>query len=298
MIDYEVIMRMNMFDKLSLQYHVDYEIEKISVLFASEFSIYTNNNYLSIESFVDRFVFHRLEWRGSCLNCGEMKKMLGIDDFLLRVDQKDFPLTQGEILIYLEYVVNIMESCKMADASDVEIRFFSRMHCMLVDNIALILDQLNYQQVLDENSSGIILCEKNNEASAVAEYVSDSLAFSVFEYNHHAIQGKIDEKKKILLALAGEVEPMSQQLKNEGGQAAGLIDDANFLLNNLNIRHNNVDQTGKHYKEHVAALSGKELEDWYDETYRTLILCILANNHIERSGKIKEIKKEVGKKSD
>lgn len=68
-----------------------------------------------------------------------------------------------------------------------------------------------------------------------------------------------------------------------------LESNVGYLLNKLNIRHNNIE--GKNAKDYVKNLSEKELEEWYDETYQMLQLCILEHDNIGRNKKVDSLKK-------
>ena len=52
----------------------------------------------------------------------------------------------------------------------------------------------------------------------------------------------------------------------------------------INIRHNNK-------AKNKLKMTDKKLEIWYDETYQLALLAILLIDNIERSKKIKELKK-------
>lgn len=57
------------------------------------------------------------------------------------------------------------------------------------------------------------------------------------------LKGDIDKKKEILLQLANKYEGMKSNIK---GLNRKLDDDIGFMLNNINIRHNN--KSGKSKK--------------------------------------------------
>ena len=69
------------------------------------------------------------------------------------------------------------------------------------------------------------------------------------------------------------------------------ISNTGFLLNKMNIRHNN--KEGKNASEYVANLADEELEKWYDETYQMLLLAMLEVDNIERNRKVNELKKKI-----
>ena len=53
----------------------------------------------------------------------------------------------------------------------------------------------------------VLVVHKNPAATAVAEIIDESLAYSVIDYNHHLLKGDIAKKKAILLALGSDLEP-------------------------------------------------------------------------------------------
>ena len=55
-----------------------------------------------------------------------------------------------------------------------------------------------------------------------------------------------------------------------------LSEDIFFMLNNMNLRHNNRSKKDMtKYKEYVAKMSKARLEKWYDELYQMLLLAFL-----------------------
>jgi len=128
----------------------------------------------------------------------------------------------------------------------------------------------------------MIICEKNPAATAAAEIVPQDLANCVIEYNHHLLKGNLQRKKEILLALGARLEPERPRLKQFGKQVE---DDLFFLLNNLNIRHNNM--------EKVAALGEPGLESWCDETYQLALLAELLLGNEARHGMVDNLKASI-----
>ena len=70
-----------------------------------------------------------------------------------------------------------------------------------------------------------------------------------------------------------------------------------MMLNKMNIRHNNVDESDKsNYVEYVAKLSSDELENWYDELYQLMLLAILELDNVERTIRINTLRSEIAHK--
>ena len=148
------------------------------------------------------------------------------------------------------------------------------------------MSNLNYEYIYFDKEEKVILVERDSAAFAVADIVEEELAFKVIEYNHYLLKGDLDKKRNILKALADKVEGFRDNLNKS------LFSDFGYLANNINIRHNNLE--GKNKKEYLLNIANEELEDWYDETYQVMLLCILENNYkTSITNKIKEIKGKV-----
>lgn len=90
-----------------------------------------------------------------------------------------------------------------------------------------------------------------------------------------------------MLSLAADLEPKRTELTKLNKQ---LADNIFFMLNNLNIRHNNRSKNDKNYKEYVAKMRKDRLEKWYDELYQMILLANLLLDDADRADKVKELK--------
>lgn len=158
----------------------------------------------------------------------------------------------------------------------------------LKENVEGLIKDLNFDTKVFEDEEKVLMIEKNAAATAVAEILEPELAYDVIEYNHHSMKNDIIDKQKTLKLLADKVEPMRGELKKINKD---LESNTGYLLNKMNIRHNNIE--GKNAIEYVKNLSNDELEEWYDETYQMLLLCILEYDNIERNKKVEELKKKI-----
>ena len=128
---------------------------------------------------------------------------------------------------------------------------------------------------------------KDQAAISVSEIVDPDLSYIVIEYNHHSRKGDLDRKKEVLRALADKLEPQMPKLIEINKSFAT---DLSFLFNNVDIRHNNTDPSGKNYKPYVAEMNAEQKEKWYDDTYQMCLLAFLELEHTERKNRIKELK--------
>ena len=133
---------------------------------------------------------------------------------------------------------------------------------------------------------------KDQAAISVSEIVDSSLSYRVIEYNHHSMKGNLERKKATLIALADKLEAKRVKLKQVNGS---LESDLFYLLNNVNVRHNNADQGGKNYIHFVADMKDDDIEQWYDDIYQMCLLAFLELDHLERKERVKQLKEDIQK---
>ena len=104
------------------------------------------------------------------------------------------------------------------------------------------------------------------------------------------MKGDVAKKKAILLALGSDLEPQRAEIKSLDKD---LEDSIFFMLNNLDLRHNNRKKGDKNYKEKVAKMSKAKLEGWYDELYQMMLLAFLELDNKERSERVSGLKTKI-----
>lgn len=139
----------------------------------------------------------------------------------------------------------------------------------------------------------LVVIEDKPEATAVAEIVDDETGYKVLRYNHYILKGDLQAKKDILLTLGSKLEPKREQIK---AIDKNLEDGIFYILNNLNLRHNNITADDKNYKRAVAEMDSTTLENWYDELYQMMLLAYLQLDQVERNSRVKVLKSIVSPK--
>lgn len=238
--------------------------------------------YYSLENFFDKFKFKTWKARGTCIDCDDMRETLNLDEIV----SSDNP-TLDETLTYCEYVANLIKLYNRAELDEDTELYDTEIISAISDNLKSLLDWLNQEAVFFENEEMVLITEKNATVSAVAECVDENLAYQIVKYNHYTLKGNIAKKKEILLNLGNVVEPKRADISSANKK---LSDNIFFMLNNLNIRHNNVSKKDDNYKEYTADMSDEELEKWYDELYQMILLAILELEQIDRNRLVDELK--------
>ncbi len=281
--------RRTIFDVLNGEIDINEEIFRLELLCYKEVIEggeeygYPECSY-TLEAFVNDACLKEWKQRNRCLSCEDIRKKLNITD--LDIKNK---LKGEQILIYLEYIANMIWLCDEG-LSRWKYYWSTQYYKFLKENVFDVINSMNYETRIFEDEEKVILVEKNEAATAVAEIIEPELANEVIQYNHYLMKGNIEGKKRILKVLADKIEPMRAEFKKLQKHKE-LESDIGFLLNKMNIRHNNI--KGKNAIDYVKNLSEEEMENWYDETYQLILLCILEYDNIERTKKISELKKNL-----
>jgi len=248
-------------------------------------SFYSTNNYnQSFETFIDKYLFPKWKYRGTCV---------GVDQFKHR-NKIDFnniynrACTMEDCIVCTEYIYNLMMLINEFSCSET-FNYDKDTYNMIFSNIEQVLSYCN-MYIKETGINQYRIYEKDAAVSAVAIIIQDKeLAFSILEYNHISNKGKVKQKQIILKQIANDFEVERVALVKSGFKE--LESDLGFLFNNLNIRHNN--KAGKYLKERVKSMKPKEVERWYDYTYRCYLLSKLAIEWKYKKDDFEEIKKQI-----
>lgn len=286
--------RKSIFDLLAEQYDLEKEVERLDTLFDTEETIIESCGLIdekhTLKDFVAAFCFEDWKNRGRCID---------LDDFLECVDYdgcRDEATFEDvdAFLIFVEIIFNCWKMAEIYIAQNEDVcgnKKFYHLYNVMVE----CLSQYNQKAVYDEEKEQILVVEDRPEITAVAETVEPGLALELVRYNHRSMRGNIAQKKSVLLALGAELEPKRKTLE---GVNSSLEDGIFFMLNNLNLRHNNCSKGDKYYREFVANMNDDVLEGWYDELYQMMLLAFLELDQLERNTKIKELKANVDPKAN
>lgn len=282
-------MRKSIFDIVSENVDIKSEVRRIHQVANVEKTLCVDDYmYRTIFKFVDEYCFEEWDHRGHFIN---------VDDFLQALDFKNL-ITQAQrdsesLLTFIELVYNFWNLCdqKFYDKE----KGFKLEWCgnffHLRDIMDDVLEQYNHTVFTNEEKDYILVVENKEEVTAVAEILPAKLAFDAIKYNHRSLQGEIELKKSILISLGAELEPKRKDLQVLNKQ---LSEDIFFMLNNINIRHNNRSKRDKSkYKEYVAKMTKRQLEKWFDELYQMILLAFLLLDNVDRTTKVKELKGKI-----
>jgi len=284
-------MRKNIFEILSEDFDVEQEIRTIWQLFIREVKVYIPDEYglyiketVSIMDFVNSYSFANWKSRNRCVSPLDMMNRIGIDDCFVN----NLSHFSDKVLLVFEFIINILARCEIAKK---KLNYtINKEYRILNENIVTFIEHFGYEMYSYKEEERIILIEKNSAAISAAEISEPEIAKKIIQYNHYALKGDIEAKKAILLALANEVEPQRKELDKVNSL---LSEDLFFMLNNMNLRHNNVEPNDKNYKPFIATMDKNTLESWYDETYQMILLAKLLLDNVTRTVNIKALKNNI-----
>lgn len=281
-------MRKSIFDIVAASINMESETNRLVTMSSEEKTLVIGASYYTLFDYVDEYCFGEWVQRGHFVDVDDFLEALEYDDL-----KEKATCNVDAFLTLVEFVYNFWELsyAKFADDEKGNRLRWCGNYYHLKNVMDDLLDQYNHVAYFNEEEECVLIIEDKPEITAVAEIMpTPTLAIDVVRYNHRTLRGEIDLKKKILLALGAELEAKRKKLHTIN---AALENDIFFMLNNLNIRHNNKSKGDKNYKEYVAKMRKERLEKWYDELYQMILLAFLLMDNNKRTEKVKELKEKI-----
>lgn len=278
-------MRKSIFDIASASINISNEVDRIVSMSVEEKSTYYPPYNLTLFEFVDQRCFRDWSYRGHFVNVKDFLEAVNYNEIIKSAKNGDTKAFM--ILIELTYNLWSLAYYDIIDKDSLSKwnNNFFHLRDVMLDN----LEKYNHKAYIDDER--ILIIEDKPEVTAVAEIIKQDLAIDIIRYNHRSMQGEIELKKKILISLGSELEPKRKELQVLNKQ---LSEDIFFMLNNMNLRHNNRSKKdmGK-YKEYVAKMTKARLEKWYDELYQMMLLAFLLLDNVDRTENVKKLKEKI-----
>ena len=219
--------------------------------------------------------FRDLPFRGSFVSLEDMMDELGI--------QARSAVNIDKLFLFCELLYAVLPGRGMTKDPKI-----INLKNTILQNIGYILEHTNHEFAKDPNGNTIIV-EKNKAATLASQLANDDVvAFELIEYNHFALKGDLEGKKRLLFSIAAYIEPIlkSKVLQNNGYKQ--LESDAGFLFNNFHIRHNN--KVGSKAQDYITTVKDPDLEEWYDKAYELALSVIIINDYLTIKQDIVDIK--------
>lgn len=247
------------------------EYIRLSVIFNAK-----DNDGYSLREVCEKH-FLEMPFRGTCLGLEDFEKCNNIV-FEIRPNNVDI----NYLVNYCEYIYNLIVHLK--DKIHFKMSKFSNP----IEHIQTLIEKIGYMMIQHEDI--YLLVPKSQPAIVVSEMLPADLSYKVIEYNHHSMKGDLARKQATLKLLADQLESKRKDLNNLNNSFSS---DLFYLLNNMNIRHNNIDPDSTSYKKGVADMPKKELEEWYDKIYDMCLYAFMTLDQADHNSKVKALKQKI-----
>ncbi len=261
------------------------ESEPLFYIDAQIDSFFDSDEY-TLMWYISQAGFDMWKNKSFCIDFNDYYESINMDQIILLAESN-----LEYFLTYLELIYNFWYIAKNNKVPNIEIEYYSNFTFLktLMDNC---LSKYNHKVVYIPEEEKALVVEDKSEVTAVVEVVQPELAVSILRYNHHNLKGDIETKKSILLSMYSDLEPKRTKLRSIN---KSLEENISYMMNNLNLRHNNTVPKNKNYNEVVAEMTKEEIENWYDEIYQTILLAFLELEQQERNSRIQELKIKINK---
>ena len=277
--------RKNIFEIVADIFDISMELDRMYRLFEKRGTVYFEFRVYTLRDYIKNEGFSSWRNRGRCVDMNDFLSLLDFDKLWRTAETNPQDLfTLIEILYNFWYIASNRTHSQYNQ--DQYGRDFALLKKIMDDCLA----QYNHKGEYFWDREQLIVIEDKPEATAVAEIVDDETSYKVLRYNHYMLKGDLQAKKDILLALGADLEPKRKQLQ---AIDKDLEDGIFYILNNLNLRHNNKCEGDKNYRQPVADMDAVVLENWYDELYQMMLLAYLQLDQIDRNSRVKALKQTV-----
>ena len=253
-----------------VNYQAEYQT-LLSLLQGSAYKIFPDDDFKgdilgneyesrSFKDFCDKhFESFPVSLRGTCRSMGGYNRYHNYYPDGVGVPDLDALLT------FSEYVMTFSVALHGAIKRDGYCRHERLVNEHICQHMNILINNLHHKVVLD--GPFVRLVPEDVVVAEVASNLPKEVAIKTFLYRHRSMDGNIEKKKEALLSLGHQLESKRNEIHDKGLEGAIFA-----ILNNMNLRHNNVDPNKlAYYREYVAKLDSKELEKWYDNLYQMML---------------------------
>ena len=222
-----------------------------------------NCGYITPLTAIDRYLFEfiPIKVRRTCFDLDDLLRELNVDI------NSGYNTTFSPVFNLIELIY-----CIVANTSDeMALLLSSYKGEFILDDVVECADQIVAEtghEVID-SKRGPIIVTADAIRDLTCEISNEDISVNLLEYTHYSNKGDLKAKSSILQSLYKQNEPTMKLLHRSGDP---LIDDLDFIANNIHIRHNNKKDI------QMASFAENEIEDWYDFAYKLIIYAILKQN--------------------
>lgn len=294
----------NIFDELNRKFDLFARIYDLSVILCEEKDcFYINYSYITFEEYFNKKLFRKWKHSKGYANIYDFRCDLGI---MRDADSRKtfYPLNENEALKFLQYIRNIFKHWYVSDFSKSSCKTKEEKDLVLTVNNSMtyIMDKIGQKFVEVEDGYDIIVpCNEKTKCCAEKQENVD-IAMLLYEYTSILLKENKSKKLTIIRELANFIEPIIKKLKSKFGnthEIYKMCDNLSNMLNNTNIRHNNLDKsdTGK-YRKALEGFKEKDFIRVYDACYDIILNLIMIDDYLKNQKDIENILKLINLQND
>jgi len=286
----------DIFKELDSRFNINQQLRNIIDLFNRTSVSVQGSGYHSIKTIFDNRIV--LNWKHS-------NGLISFNQFIENLGLKeDSILDEIGILKYISLMLNVTKACEITNAYCVNL---DETKASILERIAYCVDKLGYEVVYDKKTDYFFIKRKRASVKSVVEKINDkNVLLKIYEYDYVENVNNIEKKKSILRSLANDIESILKDnriavkvdkiwnIKRPDFHKITYI--CSKALNELNIRHNNIELNNQHYKQYTFDLSNtpKKLLKLYDKTFDLILQVYMIKDFLDNETMWSEVGKELG----
>lgn len=274
----------HLFERMEKEVNFQEEYKKVEIMISYE-EFYESGFPTTINDMLARN-FRQWKKRGAYTSLEELRYQLGfsiskfrtsdsLNSIYIDIEKTDYFLFCE---MFFNLVFDLLDLLEKYKELIIHIRY-------VLDTMSTVADKCGFE--IKHIDDKYLVVEKNAVAIEVASAVPE-LANVILEYNGFLLKGNLERKQELLKKIADAIEPKRQEMNDINKSA---VDDFFFLVNNMNIRHNNVDKSDPaKYVKQFAELNDAEKEKWYDSIYEQALYLFILKQSKDRKNRIANFK--------
>ena len=291
--------RTNIFDLWEQSNSIAADAKRVHKLF-TDYAIFDDkvNGFFvySLKEYIEDHLFDNWKGKGKSISADDFLNSIGFNSIVHSAFLNDF-LSYIRLIevvynyLYIGMKYDTYSPWVFCDMESLEDNCHAAEYLSIKNYLDDRLSEYNHKAYYDTETERCIIIEDSPQVTAAAEAVEPEVSLEIIRYNPRQLKGNIAGKKAILRNLGHYLDGRDKKIKSINNS---LYDTITNMLNNLDIRHNNIyPEKRNYYHEALAKMTDEELEKWYDDLYQLILLAILEMDNVERKRNANEMLKQL-----
>jgi len=228
------------------------------------------------ESFFDKYLFDNYKYKGTCLSVSEF-----YENSNAYINKFSGPISTDIIINFLEVTENLLK-LYFDNSNDLYKNENIKYYGSTYEQLRFLMDTLEKKLAIKKRNykDKVILYVGSYKLESALEKVEDEdLAIELVKYDRESLNYK--EKRKVLKQLDILVQPITDKIIKTQRQNKDIqyhiADDLNFIFNNFELRHSNLNVKSKDYKPNLKKFKDVDFDSIYDIAYELILDLLIFN---------------------